>query len=341
MGKLFVLINGILNNDKLYMINFIYSFGQALTQLIFPFVIQFLTRWICYNCTMLIVGAMMFHIIPITLVIMKDKVAIRLNHKGRRKNTSTFNPQEESRYSDTSAIPFEFAVDIKYPSDIFDLDSKWNNPNTFSDDEETGDHFLEELESHRIMNSEGVEILQTILEGDEEIEIKFLEHATVEDRDLTDEAIESIYEEINRKHEQKQTKQHKPNPCSVFITFVVNKYHKATTTICRQIVNPLRRSLKICKFYPSVILKSCDIFSYLLFITLILPNLALKQFRFDDGGRVIYLISLMGFFWVVYALLVFRYHNRLKQNFIHYFHIVGLLGKFFGYLCKFFFILFN
>ena len=330
MGKLFVLINGILNNDRLYMINFIHSFGQALSQLLFPFVIQFLTRWICYNCTMLVIGAMMLHIIPITLAIMQDKMAIKLNHKGLRKPPTTVNLHEESRYSDTSAIPFDFSVDIKYPSDIYDMDSKWQNPNSFSDDEK-GDHFLEELESHRIMNSEGVEILQTILEGDEEMEIKFTEQVAINDKDLTDEVIESIYEEINRKHKQKQRK---PNTCSFFITFVGKKYHNITTTVCRQVLNPLKRSLRICKFYPSVILKSCDIFSYLLFITLILPNLALKQLRFEDGGHVIYLISLMGFFWIVYTLLVLKYNNRLKQNYIHYFHIIGLLGKFFGYLCK-------
>lgn len=332
MGKLFVLINGILNNDRLYMINFIYSFGQALTQLLFPFVIQFLTRWICYNCTMLVIGALMLHIVPITLVIMKDKVAIRLNHKRRKKYPTTENPYEESRYSDTSAIFFDFGVEIKYPSDIYDMDSKWKNPD--SDDEEKGDRFLEEFESHRIMNSEGVEILQTIQEGDEEMDIKSPEQVFNEGNELTDEAIESIYEEINRKHEQKQNKQRKPNPCSLLSTFVGKKYHNVTTAICRQILNPLKRSFKICKFYPSVILKSCDIFSYLLFITLILPNLALKQFRFEDGGRVIYLITLMGLIWIVYALLVLKYNSRLKQNFIHYFHIVGLLGKFFGYLCK-------
>lgn len=336
MGKLFVLINGILNNDRLYMINFIYSFGQAMTQLLFPFVIQILTRWICFNCTMLVIGAMMLHIVPIILIIVKDKVLIRLIHKGTRNiPTTSSNPYEESRYSDTSAIPFNFGVDIKYPSDIFDMDTNWKNPNSF-DDEDKGDHFLEELESHRIMNSEGVEILQTILEGDEEMEIKYPGEVKIEGDELSNEAVESIYEEINKKHEQNTQRESKPNPCSVISGFAKKKYHSVTTTICLQIVNPLQRSLRICKFYPSVILKSCDIFSYLLFITLILPNLALKQFRLEDEGRVIYLISLMGFFWIVYALMVLRYHNRLKQNFIHYFHIVGLLGKFFGYLCKFF-----
>lgn len=338
MGKLFVLINGILNNDRLHLINFIYSFGQALTQFLFPFLIQMLTRWVCYNCTLLVIGAMMLHIIPITLLIVKKKLSIKLRHKSSAKDPTVADVNEESRYSDISAITFDFGVDIKYPSDVFDMENKWQNPVAFGSDSEKDekcDNFLEELESHRIMNSEGVEILQTILEGDEDVEIKSPEWVAIIENELSSDAIESIYEEINRKHEQQQNRNTKRSICSTGKDKISQSFHNTCLLTHRQIVNPLRRSLKIFKFYPSVILKSCDIFSYLLFITLILPNLALKQYRFEERGRVIYLITLMGFCWIAYALLVLKFHSRLKQNFIHYFHIVGLLGKFFGYLCEF------
>lgn len=338
MGKLFVLINGILNNDRLHLINFIYSFGQALTQFLFPFLIQMLTRWVCYNCTLLVVGAMMFHIVPITLLIVKNKLSIKLRHKGSVKDpTVVADVNEESRYSDTSAITFDFGVDIKYPSDVFDMENKWQNPAAFGSDSEKDekcDNFLEELESHRIMNSEGVEILQTILEGEEDVEIKSPDWVAIIENELSTDAIESIYEEINRKHEQQQNRNSKRSICRTGRDKISQSFHNARNLTHRQVVNPLRRSLKIFKFYPSVILKSCDIFSYLLFITLILPNLALKQYRFEERGRVIYLITMMGFCWIAYALLVLKFHSRLKQNFIHYFHIVGLLGKFFGYLCE-------
>lgn len=323
----------------MHMINFIYSFGQALTQFLFPFLIQLLTRWVCYNCTLLVIGACMLHIIPITMVIVKNKILIELRTKEAVKCPVAVNTKEESRYSDISAISFDFFVDIKYPSDVYDMDNKWKNPNSFKDAEQGGsdlreDHFLEDLDSQRMMNAEGVEILQTIPEADEELEVKLPDKSTVDDNELTADAVESIYEEINRKHEQRHDER-KQNQCNCVKGFLA----EICTTIYRQIVNPLRRSLKIFKFYPSVILKSCDVFSYLLFITLILPNLALKQYRFDDRDKVIYLITLMGFCWIGYALLVLRFHNRLKQNFIHYFHIVGLLGKFFGYLCKYVFLM--
>lgn len=325
----------------MHMINFIYSFGQALTQFLFPFLIQLLTRWICYNCTLLVIGACMLHIIPITLVIVKNTISIELQTKQAVKGPVAVNSKDESRYSDISAISFDFFVDIKYPSDVYDMDKKWKNPNSFKDAEQGGsdmreDHFLEDLDSHRMMNAEGVEILQTIPEADEELEVKFPDKNTADDNELTVDAVESIYEEINRKHEQRHDDR-KQNQFSCVKGSIAEMFRKICTTIYRQIVNPLRRSLKIFKFYPSVILKSCDIFSYLLFITLILPNLALKQYRFDDRDKVIYLITLMGLCWIGYALLVLRFHNRLKQNFIHYFHFVGLLGKFFGYLCKYVF----
>lgn len=341
MGKLFVLINGILNNDRMHMINFIYSFGQAMTQFLFPYLIQLLTRWVCYNCTLLVIGATMLHIIPITMVIVKNQILIELRPKEMTvKSPVNANLKEESRYSDISATSFDFFVDIKYPSDVFDMENKWKNPSSFKDAEASGsdlkeDHFLEDLDSQRMMNAEGVEILQTIPEADEETEVKLPGKATAEDNGLTDDAVESIYEEINRKHEKMQDER-KLNQFDYARSFTTNACQNFCTTIYRQILNPLRRSLKIFKFYPSVILKSCDIFSYLLFITLILPNLALKQYQFDDRENVIYLITLMGLCWIVYALLVLRFHSRLKQSFIHYFHIVGLLGKFFGYLRKYF-----
>lgn len=341
MGKLFVLINGILNNDRMHMINFIYSFGQAVTQFLFPYLIQLLMRWVCYNCTLMVIGAIMLHIIPITMVIVENKISLQLRSKPMAKIPVDAKLNDESRYSDISAISFDFCVDIKYPSDVFDMDNKWQNPSSFKAEEPTGnndkgDNFLEELDSQRVMNSEGVEILPILVEADEEIEIKFPEKITIEENDLTDDAIESIYEEINRKHELKQKEQEtlKSSHCNFVKTFLIVRFRNIFTLIYRQIVNPLRRSFKIFKFYPSVILKSCDIFSYLLFITLILPNLALKQYRFEDRDKVIYLITLMGLCWIIYALLVLKFHNRLKHNCIQYFHIVGLLGKFFGYLCK-------
>jgi hypothetical protein len=285
---------------------------------------------------MFIIGAFMLHIIPITMLIMKSKFSIQLRHKPTSKSPVDLNTNEESRYSDINSITFDFSVDIKYPSDVFDMDNKWKNPNSFEDEEKGRDNFLEDLDSHRIMNSDGVEILQTILEADEDMEIKFPEKPAVEgDNELAEDAIESIYEEINRKHELQQQEGMKTSNWVFLKSFLNDKLNKIFTTFHRQILNPLRRSLKIFKFYPSVILKSCDIFSYLLFITLILPNLALKQYRYEEREKVIYLITLMGLCWIVYALLVLKFHNKLKQNFIHYFHIMGLLGKFFGYLCKF------
>lgn len=337
MGKLFVLINGILNNNRLHMINFLYSFGQALAQFMFPYLIQLQTKFIYYN-SLLVIGACMLHIIPLTMIVAKSEILIKLRHQQTLKSFINNNPNEESRYSDISDISFDFCTDIKYPSDIFDMENnKWKNQSSSGSyaQGDNFDNFLQELDSHRIMNSEGVEILQTILEADEEVEIKFPEKINVEDKELTDDTIESIYEEIGRKHAEHQHENNKPNNCSSFMKKIfVKKHHKISTTFHRQIVNPLRRSLTIFKFYPSVILKSCDIFSYLLFITLILPNLALKQYRFEDRGKVIYLTMLMSLAWISYAILILKFHDRLKQNCMQYFHIAGLLGKFFGYLCK-------
>ncbi|CAO1417498.1 unnamed protein product [Diamesa hyperborea] len=335
MGKLFVMINSILNNDRLHLINFIYSFGQALTQLLFPFLINYVFGAFCLNCSLLLTGALILHIIPITMLVMKNTIAIQLQRNKDRQRQKQLDELKESRYSDISTIAFDFYgdINIKYPSDVFDMENvKWKNPNHCGDsdsengsEKSNGDNFLQTLDESRIMNSEGVEIMQIILEEEEEDQNKKI----AENNDY----IESIYEEINRKYEEQQQKrQNKPNHLKFIHRSIQVRYQSISTRIFREILNPLNRSLKIFKFYPSIILKSCDIFSYLLFITLILPNLALIQYHFNDASQVIYFIGLMAICWMAYALFVLKFNKRLKQNCIHYLHIVGILGKFFGYL---------
>lgn len=345
MGKLFVFMNGMLNTDKLFLINFIYSLGQALAQTTFPLLLQLLRKYICHNCALMILGALMFHTIPITMMIFETKISIRLK---TRKETSRVIVKEEVSKTEESRItePFEtvyeddydgseFCLDIKYPSDAFDMESNWKNPNSYEENNYKIDNFLEDLESHRIINAEGVEILQTILEDDEDVENRRSHSSRNKKKavkvDIKDEIIETIYEQIQHDNvSQKNSENH----FRIVYSTLVSKFKNFSNKCRHEIYRPLKRSMKICKFYPSVMLKACDIFSYLLFITLILPNLALKQFNFEDEGNVVYLIILMGFSWASYAFLVLVYHNLLKRNFMHYFHIIGLLGKFFGYLCK-------
>lgn len=320
MGKIFVFMNGMLSSDKLFLINFIYSLGQALSQSIFPFVLQWLRRYVCHNCSLMIIGALMLHIVPITLMIFKKKISIRLRVAGGVKDEDN---DILERCIDSSE---EFCADIKYPSDAFSMESNWRNPKDSGQSYKI-DNFLEDLENHRIINSDGVEILQTIIEDDEDVDTRYSDFVVVKSNG-------EITEDANRykmdRKQQPKSRNHFRICCSSFSS----KLDTISHTFNQQIFDPLQRSLKIFEFYPSVMLKANDIFSYLIFITLILPNLAMKQFNFEDAGNVVYLIVVMGISWATYAVLVLRYHSLIKQNFMHYFHIIGLLGKFFGYLCK-------
>lgn len=353
MGKLFVFMNGMLNSDKLFLINFIYSLGQALAQTTFPLLLQWLRKYICHNCALMIIGALMFNTVPITMMIFETKISIRLKTKNETPRVvvkDEVDKEEESRIGEPFEAVYEddydeseFCLDIKYPSDVFYMESNWKNPNCSDDDDNCKiDNFLEDLESHRIINAEGVEILQTILEGDED-DVDITSSNSHRNRigvdvNTGDEVIETHYEQIQ--HDNASQK-NRGNHFRIVYSALTSKFKNVSNKCRQQVYRPLKRSMKICKFYPSVMLKACDIFSYLLFITLILPNLALKQFNFEDEGNVVYLIILMGFSWASYAFLVLVYHNLLKQSFMHYFHIIGLLGKFFGYLCKYNLKVFN
>lgn len=374
MGKIFVIINGILNNERLYLINFIYSFAQGVTQFLLPFLIHINIRWFYFDCSsMLLISALTLHICILTLLVVKKSDGVELlkfnieklktipfdlpkaendddDEVGRRGNGRS--RKKESRYrSDTSVSIIKDEVDSKskknssfdfYPSDVLlSMDTvDWKNPSAYNnhnniDDEDeviksfnNDDHFLEILDSHRVLNSDGVEILETIAEIDEE-EIKLGRGSVAEEiaipRALNTENIKSA---INKRGNLRDEVDD-----SIFKEFL-QPFTSAYAIVRRQIVDPLRRSLRIFKFYPSVILKSVDVFSYLLFITYILPNQAIKQLRFKEQENVIYLITLMGLCWILYSVIVLRFHKALKQNFIHYFHLIGLLAKIFGYLCR-------
>lgn len=355
---MFVIINGILNNERLHLINFIYSFGAGVTQFFFPFMIHFFIQSCCFNCSMIIMGALILHIIPITMIVLRrDDSSIHLNgDDGDVKKKFPIDlmrksDESRSRYADiASAAAYDFYPDIKYPSDVLDMDLdlddvKWNNnPHNAKDGKSRGendasdDHFLEILDSHRVMNSDGVEILETIAEENDDEEIKFPSGLNIEELNEDDEnenvggdKIDSIYEEINRKHEMQR--QHN-KLCNFIRRFLSHKYQNLFTIICRQVINPLKRSFVIFRFYPAVILKSIDIFSYLLYIIYVMPNQALKQYRFEERENIVYLITLMGFCWMAYSIAVLKLHKSLRQNCIHYFHLIGLLAKFFGYLCE-------
>lgn len=345
LGKIFVIINDILRNERLYLINFIYSFGAGITQLMYPFMTYLIMECVCYNCSILIIGSLIFHIIPITILISSQKGSSEAATNSK-PIVNTLRKIEESRYGDISSASYDFYPEmIKYPSDVLDMDGlQWKNPSNFmkngSNKEgcSNDDHFLEILDSQRIINSEGVEILETITE---EEETKFPEEQEV--RKVTDEAehfnttdkeIDLIYEEVNKKF--KDNPRRKRNGVyGMFTRFIIQKYENGFTVVYRQIINPLNRSLKNFQFYPAVILKSIDIFSYLLFVTFILPNQAMNQYLFVERENCIYLITLMGLCWIIYSIIVLRFHRVLKQNCIHYFHFFGLLAKFFGYLCKY------
>ncbi|KAG5684682.1 hypothetical protein PVAND_013899 [Polypedilum vanderplanki] len=349
LGRVFVVISGILNNERLHLINFIYSFSGAVTQFFYPLMIHFILQLFCYNCTMLIVGALILHIIPIAIIVVNERNGSKTNDENNGVMKKKFpvdliKKNYESRYADIAAsasYDFHPDIDIKYPSDLLDS-VKWNNPsnhvlNNKNENKINDDHFLEILDSHRIMNSDGVEILETIAEEENDceevsfpIDVAIEEVIEEEGEEFADTTLDSIYEEINRKHELQQKQS---NEYYKFIkSFIIHKYENAITVACRQITNPLKRSLKIIRFYPAVILKSIDIFSYLLYSSFIMPNQAVKQYGFEEHKSVIFLIALMGFCWIIYSIAVLKFHKSLRQNFIHYFHLIGLLAKFFGYL---------
>jgi hypothetical protein len=347
LGKVFIIINGILKkkNERLFLINFIYSLAQASTLFIYPIMIHFIiTKWDCFDCAIVIIGACLLHIIPLTMLIAKNEISNQLSRKGKSISASINlkkknNKSDESRYEEMeSGISANNSFsEIKYPSDVLDMNEiKWKNPSTFNEedvnlstrtDNVNDDHFLEILDSHRYMNSDGVEILETITEIEEEVEEEMRE---IPEGDLRQDAVDSIYAEINRKHKVQQEGEIDGREYFKSIKrFFVNHSKCCSKTIENQFLNPMRQSLK---FYSSIIMKSIDSFSFILFITFILPNQTAKVFAHSE--TVIYLITLMGLCWIIYTLVALKLHKSLKQNCIQYVHFIGLLVKFFGFLCK-------
>lgn len=108
MGKLFLMLTSMLRKDQLHLTNFVYSFGQALTQFLVPFLVNYFFAEHCINCSILLVGAIILHIIPIALLIVDNRIPLL-----KPKTTQLPVPSNESRFTDISSISFDF-YDIKY-----------------------------------------------------------------------------------------------------------------------------------------------------------------------------------------------------------------------------------
>jgi hypothetical protein len=296
----------------------------------------------------MIIGALILHIIPVTMLVLgkpiakNESISMRLNKnrhkwKANAKNLTMKNEESQFRNVDITSASYDFYPDIKYPSDVL-VETEWKNPSNYYENSNytNDDHFLENLDANRVMNSDGVEILTTIHEIDEE-EIKAPEDVNNE-RDqmnlnlFAKSGMDDIHmmEEIRRK----EIVIHRCAFVYAIRRFMVHNLRAFSSTFNHQIAKPLRRSLMIFRFYPSVLLKSIDIFSYLLFVMFIMPNQAMRMYRVDERENIVYLITFMGFIWIIYSLLVLKFHKSLKHSCIHYFHFLGILAKFFGYLRK-------
>lgn len=287
--------------ENLYWINAVYSTGQSLCQFIFPFTFNsFINAYGCHSALTLM-GSIVLNALPLCLII------TQINYKLLDENDFNRNASASTdRYSDMPGYFANFELDVENDvqekrTDETVAEQFWQNPGKQID-------FID----GKMINSFGVEIMDIIEEESEE--------------DLDNRSLSSVL--VQR--------------CELITIPKTGRFEKAQQWILFQsrhftdifylhVIHHVQRAFRANNFLPLVLLKSSDIYSYVLCVT-VLPHIAIGQYGLDSN-EIPLLISSLAFPWVVVAVSTPFQGKSFKENQKQIFVLSGLL-KIVGLFCK-------
>lgn len=289
--------------ENLYWINAVYSTGQSLCQFIFPYTLNtFIKAYGCQSAVILM-GSIVLNALPLCLVITQPNSTDE--NDSYKNSDSTY-----QRYSDmpgyftNSEMKMENVVLHERNTDETLTKQLWQNP---------GRQF--DLIDGKMINSFGVEIMDIIEEESEgELDNCSISSILVQRCELI------TIPKTGRFELMKQW-------------ILSRTRHILTDIFYQHIIHHVQRAFRATNFAPLVFLKSSDIYSYVLCVT-VLPHIATTQYNLDSN-EIPFLLSSLAFPWVVVAVSTPFQGKSFKENQKQIFVLSGLL-KIVGLLCEYF-----
>ncbi len=291
--------------ENLYWINAVYSTGQSLCQFIFPYTFNtFINAYGCQSAVILM-GSVMLNALPLCLII------TQVNYDSpRERNRKT--EAVADRYSDMPGYfaNFDLEIDVQGNDEVVhDKTSDetltkqfWQNPGKQLD-------FID----GKMINSFGVEIMDIIEEESEE--------------EMDDHSISSILVQRCELITIPQT-----GRFEILKHWILFRFRHLTDIFYQHVIHHVQRAFSANNFLPLVLLKSSDIYSYVLCVT-VLPHIAATQYGLDSN-ETSFLISSLAFPWVIVAVSTPFQGKSFKENQKQIFVLSGLL-KIVGLFCEY------
>lgn len=301
MAKVWHTLNRVYQMENLYWINAVYSTGQSLCQFIFPYAFNsFINAYGCQSA-LILMGSIVLNALPLCLII------TQINYNPTEEDYFNKNSEAASdRYSDMpgyfSNIEIEIENEVQQKRTDETLTKQiWQNPGKQFD-------FID----GKMINSFGVEIMDIIEEESEpELDNHSISSVLVQRCELI------TIPKTGRFEKMKQ--------------WILFQYRHLTDIFYQHVIHHVQRAFRANNFLPLVLLKSSDIYSYVLCVT-VLPHIAITQYGLDSN-EIPFLISSLAFPWVVVAVATPFQGRSFNENQKQIFVLSGLL-KIVGLFCE-------
>ncbi|XP_055602406.1 uncharacterized protein LOC129751121 [Uranotaenia lowii] len=324
-SKMWKVLAKIFNAKKeMFVIKFLHSFGQSVTPMFLLATFYCPWREYFHGALLLLLGGVLLNLIPITILIENEKNFLKLDQDSFVKITEKGN---ESFYNDVAKNYSN--VDVFEPTPtVRDLPERvpmmrWKNPSNFCRDEPEPqvqialeDDFDDDLLARdgKCYNSEGVEILEMIIEEDDE-NMAAYEAATI--------PVAPVKEPDKEKW------------LSLVLTHMDKLYHGINLRqhFNRHLVKSFPQAFREIKFYSCLLLKSIDLCVFILFLT-ILPKFMSHHYSHRGKPRQMLLLSLViiSSAWAIGSILLLWCDIKFRKQ-QDKLLIFSILFKAFGYFC--------
>lgn len=309
MAKVWHALNRVYQMENLYWINAVYSTGQSLCQFIFPYTFHTFINAYGSHSAIVLMGSVVLNALPLCLIITQNHKSSSTSGSYLFKNSETASDRYDDmpEYFGNLEIKVENAVqEERRNTDDALTKQLWQNPGKHCD-----------MIDGKMINSFGVEIMDIIEEESQD--------------ELDDCSISSILAQRCELITIPKT-----GRFELMKQWILSRTRHLTDIFYQHIIHHVQRAFKAKKFLPLVLLKSTDIYSYVLCVT-VLPHIAITQYNLDSH-EIPFLISSLAFPWVIVAVSTPFQGDSYKKNQKQIFVLSGLL-KIVGLFCEYIFSL--
>lgn len=247
-------------------------------------------------------GSIVLNALPLCLLISQSNDGFAEENNFKRNSDAT-----SDRYNDMPGFFANLEIEIENEVKEKRTDESmtrqlWQNP---------GGKQLDIIDG-KMINSFGVEIMDIIEEeSEEDIDNHSINSVLVQQCEIITIPKNGRIEKIKR--------------------WLLFQYHRLTDIFYQRVIHHVNRAFRTNNFLPLVLLKSADIYTYVLCVT-VLPHIAISQYSLDSN-EIPFLISSLAFPWLVVAVSTPFQGKSFNENQKQVFVLSGLL-KIVGLFCK-------